>query len=118
MRLSVDPSSPVPPFEQLRLAIVDQVRSGELIVGARLPTVRALAEELHLATNTVARAYRELEQDRVIETRGRAGSFIAASGEESARQSQAAARDFVDRMRRLGVSDDEVLSLVSAALRA
>ena len=44
--------------------------------GHRLPTVRALAQELGIANNTVARAYRELEVAGAIETRGRAGSFV------------------------------------------
>lgn len=73
MIVTVDPAGAVPPFEQLRTQILDQVRTGALAVGTRLPTIRVLAEELGIAPNTVARAYRELEQDGVLETRGATG---------------------------------------------
>ena len=118
MRLSVDPESPTAPFEQVRLGIIAQVQSGELPPGTRLPTVRALAAELGLATNTVARAYRELEQDEVIETRGRAGSFVAATGDVTLGHAQAAAREYVQRVRALGFGDDEATAFVAAALRS
>ncbi len=52
-------------------------------MGTRLPTIRHLAADLGLAVNTVGRAYRELEEAGLIETRGRAGSFVAAAGEEA-----------------------------------
>ena len=60
MRINVDPDSEVPPFEQVRSRIAEHVNSGELAVGAKLPTVRALAAELGIAANTAAKAYREL----------------------------------------------------------
>lgn len=71
--ITVSHESPVPPYEQLRLGVIAQVRSGELTAGTKIPTVRALAAQLGLAPNTVARAYRELEADGVVETRGRQG---------------------------------------------
>ena len=57
----LDDASPAPPYDQIRHQVVGLVDSGELPAGSRLPSVRALAEQLGLATNTVARAYRELE---------------------------------------------------------
>ena len=72
-----DPSLPEPPFEQLRAQVARRAASGELPAGTKLPTVRALATELGLAANTVARAYRELEADGVVVTEGRRGTFIA-----------------------------------------
>ena len=74
----IDPSSPVPPFEQLRSQIVAEIAADELVPGERLPTVRRLAEDLGVAPGTVARAYRELETAGFIETRGRNGTFVAA----------------------------------------
>lgn len=117
MTFSIDASATTPPFEQLRVQVRDAVAAGELAAGARLPTVRALADELGLAVNTVARAYRELETDGVIETRGRAGSFIAPQGDVGQQQAQVAAREFVERARRLGLDDASVLELVRAAQR-
>nr|WP_104177351.1 GntR family transcriptional regulator [Cryobacterium sp. Y50] len=113
--LLVDPRSATPPYEQLRVQVLAAVRAGDLTPGDKLPTVRKLAEDLGLATNTVARAYRELERDKVIETRGRNGSFIAASGNATQQQVQAAAA-FADRARKLGVAPAEALGFARAAL--
>ncbi len=111
------PSVPaVAPFEQLRVQIRDAVASGALAAGVRLPTVRALAAELGLATNTVAKSYRELESDGLIETRGRLGSFVAATGSPVHREVQAAARQFADRVGALGADPAEALRLAASAL--
>jgi DNA-binding transcriptional regulator YhcF (GntR family) len=117
MDVSVDPGSSMPPFEQIRMQVRDAVAAGTLAAGAKLPTVRALATELGLAVNTVARAYRELESDGVIETRGRAGSFVAPHGDVSERAAQEAARAYVERVRRLGLDDAEARAFIDAALR-
>jgi DNA-binding transcriptional regulator YhcF (GntR family) len=74
-----DPSLPEPPFEQLRAQLASRVASGELPAGTKLPTVRALAADVGLAVNTVARVYRELEADGVVVTEGRRGTFVAST---------------------------------------
>jgi DNA-binding transcriptional regulator YhcF (GntR family) len=116
--LAIDPRSSVPPFEQLRVQLLGQVSSGELAPGAKLPTVRRLADDLALAPNTVARCYRELERDQIIETRGRNGSFVSAHGDAAHREAQTAARDFTTRIRQLGIDEAEALAIVTAALRS
>jgi DNA-binding transcriptional regulator YhcF (GntR family) len=115
--ISIDATSAVPPFEQLRVQVREQVTSGELAAGAKLPTVRRLAEDLGLAPNTVARAYRELEADGIIETRGRNGTFVSAQGDATSRQAQLAARAFADRIHQLGASPEDALEWARAALR-
>ena len=114
MNLSVDPSSGVPPFEQVREGIRAQVESGSLEPGFRLPPVRALASSLDLAANTVARAYKELEALGVVETRGRAGTFVTGRGVE--RSLREAAASYAATVRTLGVSDAEALEAVRRAL--
>src|SRR3954453_6028479 len=79
----VDTASALPPFEQLRAQIASQVADGSVPAGTRLATVRQMASDLGLAPNTVARAYRELEADGVIETRGRRGSFVRSGAMRS-----------------------------------
>ena len=66
-----------PPYRQLIDGVQRQIERGVILPGDRLPPVRVLAEELGLAPNTVARAYRSLEDDGWIEGRGRAGTFVA-----------------------------------------
>lgn len=116
LSLTIDPDAATAPFEQLRAAVVDAVQSGRLAPGDRLPTVRALAEQLGLATNTVAKAYRALEGDGVIETRGRNGTVIAEHGDAGRRALQRAAADFAALARRVGVDADEARAIVDAAL--
>lgn len=114
MNLALDPSSTAPPFEQVREGIRARVESGDLEPGHRLPPVRALAESLDLAANTVARAYKELEALGVVETRGRAGTFVAGPGVASS--ARTAASSYVSTVRSLGLSDDEALDAVRRAL--
>ncbi|WP_371516705.1 GntR family transcriptional regulator [Kitasatospora sp. NBC_01300] len=117
MQLSVDPAAATPPYEQIRAQIAERARSGELPTGLRLPTVRALAEELGLAAGTVARAYRELEADGVVETHGRRGTLIAATGDTAHRLAAAAAAEYAERATRLGLPRADALAAVDAALR-
>ena len=111
--ITVDESSPVPPYEQVREQVRAQVHAGELAPGTKLPTVRGLAQELGLAPNTVARAYRELEALGVIETRGRAGSVV--SGDGVAQAARQAAHDYVSRVADLGLGEVEAVELVRRA---
>ena len=114
--LSVDPGAGVSPFEQVRSGIAARINAGELPVGAKLPTVRALAAELGIAANTAARAYRELEQAGLIETRGRAGTFVSAAGNRGAQRAAEAAAEYARATRALGIPPQEALALVRAAL--
>ncbi|AEN09080.1 MULTISPECIES: GntR family transcriptional regulator [unclassified Streptomyces] len=118
LTIALDPDSAVAPYEQLRAQLSEQARSGTLPVGFRLPTVRGLAEELGLAANTVAKAYRALEADGVIETRGRNGTFVAAAGGTARRKAAAAAQEYAEQARRLGLSRAEALSGAEDAVRA
>ncbi len=111
----VDATSGTPPYEQLRTQIAARVASGELATGTRLPTVRALAAELHLAVNTVAKVYRELEGDGVVVTEGRRGTFVAASAAAGSGEADAAAGRYAATLRRLGVSLPEAHNLLDRA---
>ncbi|MEW2265608.1 GntR family transcriptional regulator [Streptomyces sp. NPDC047853] len=118
MTLRIDIDDGAPPYEQVRAQISEQARSGVLPVGYRLPTVRGLAESLGLAANTVAKAYRALEGDGVIETRGRNGTFVAAAGPAAEREAASAAQEYASRARRLGVTREDAEAAVRDALRA
>ncbi|MCQ4118261.1 GntR family transcriptional regulator [Rhodococcus tibetensis] len=117
VHIDIDPDSPTAPFDQLRLQIIEQVRTGRLIAGTKIPTVRALAVEVGLAPNTVAKAYRELGEQGVIESRGKQGTFIAGGGDPIRVGGEKAATRYVQELRKLGVSDEEILDFVQSALR-
>ena len=98
--IDLDTTSATPPYEQIRSQLAAHVDTGALQPGDRLPTVRRLAEDLGVATNTVARAYRELEQAGVIETRGRGGSFV--TGDQVTRKAKEAAVAYLAETKALG----------------
>ncbi len=111
--ITIDPSAPEPPFEQLRIQVAQQVAGGLLPSGTRLPTVRALAQQVGVAVNTVARAYRELEEDGVVVTEGRRGTFVATAGTSA--QTQAAAAAYAAAARRAGLGRAEAARLLDDA---
>ncbi len=115
-RWRLEPDSSVPPFEQVRLRILDLAASGELAVGTKLPSVRALAVDLGVAANTVARAYRELEQAGVVVTAGRSGTAVATGGDRLVAKVADAADAFAAVVRELGVPHTQALKIVTAAL--
>ena len=78
LHLAIDPSSAVPIFAQIMDQVKQAVASGRLRAGDPVASVRALASALRVNRNTVAKAYSQLEQERVIETRIGEGSFVAS----------------------------------------
>ncbi|WP_110182933.1 GntR family transcriptional regulator [Nocardioides solisilvae] len=114
--LRVDREAPEPPFEQVRTQLAAGIAAGDLAAGTRLPPVRALAEELGLAVNTVARVYKELEADGLVETRGRNGTVVRSTDGHDGPDTSAAARrateEFVVACRRLGLGRAEAVRLL------
>ena len=119
LAIEVDPDGATPPYEQVRTQIAAAVHRGELAACAKLPTVRALAEQLGLAANTVARAYRELEADGVVVTEGRRGTFVRSGvldgTADAADEVRAAAADYVRAARRAGLTRAEAVRLVESS---
>jgi DNA-binding transcriptional regulator YhcF (GntR family) len=117
MDIRIDPTTTTPPYEQVRLRIADLAATGALPAGTRLPPVRKLADDLGLAANTVARAYRELEQAGLVETRGRAGTVITARAAHVPAEAQKAAQRYAAATKALGLPADTALDLARAALQ-
>lgn len=117
LRITVDLSAAEPPYEQVRAQIAGLIAAGRLLPGDRLPTVRALAADLGLAANTVARTYKELEAAGLVETRRRAGTTVAM-GEHTADVAVAAlAAKFAAAAHEAGLDEGSALDLVRSALR-
>lgn len=115
--ISVDLAAAEPPFEQVRTQLAGQIAAGARAEGDRLPTVRALAADLGLAVNTVARAYRELEAEGLVTTHRRAGTVVAAGSLPVDVALNRSAADYASRAARAGLSDAAALDLVRKALR-
>jgi GntR family transcriptional regulator len=116
--ITVDVHSPTPPYEQIRSQIAAYVQSGLLADGARLPTMRALAADLGVATGTVARAYSELEAAGLILSRRRTGSVVVEQRPHEPAEAavhRSAAR-LVAEARAAGIDGEAVLTIVRAAL--
>lgn len=119
---TVDPRSGIPLYLQLIEQVKRAVALGTLMSGEQLPTVKALALDLTVNPNTVARAYRELERDRVIETSPGRGSFVRTdnSGADVRRAIEDVGASIlgaaVRETRGLGLERDAVRSLFERAL--
>lgn len=116
MKLRIDPTSARSPYEQVRGQLAQQISDGLLPVGTKLPTVRALAAELGIAPNTAARAYRELEEAGLLETRGRAGTFVGSGGDAARQHLAEAAAGYARTAAGLGISAAEALEIARSAL--
>jgi GntR family transcriptional regulator len=119
--LKPNPSSGVPIYLQLMEQVKHAIETGALRPGEQLPGIRPLAEELVINPNTVAKAYRELEHDGVIELRQGAGAFVSDNAPtkkdaDKLRAAQAAVAAAVEKLRARGVTDDEIRRLFEAEL--
>lgn len=119
INLTIDPNLATPPFEQLKNAVMEKIRTGELTPGTRLPAVRKLAGELELAANTVARAYRELETAGFVQTRGRNGTIVSPDLNEPDRhiRALALAEEYVTGMAALSLDDEQMATYLNRAQR-
>lgn len=121
MKIEVDLDSPVPAYEQVREQLAAYVDAGVLNPGDRLPSIRQLANDLGIATNTVQRAYRELESEGVIRARGRHGTVVmarpagAASAPTVTPAMQHAAERLVREVVASGGNVDDVMRLARSA---
>src|SRR6185295_2008268 len=89
--------------------------------GEQLPGIRPLAEELVMNPNTVAKAYRELEHEGIIELRHGAGAFVSATARakkvtDKLRAGQVIVTGAVERLRKSGITDEEIRRLFEAEL--
>jgi GntR family transcriptional regulator len=116
-----NPTTGVPIYLQLMEQVKHGIETGALRPGEQLPGIRPLAEELVINPNTVAKAYRELEHEGVIELRHGAGAFVSANPRakkltDKLRAGQAIVAETVERLRARGVTDEEIRRLFEAAL--
>jgi GntR family transcriptional regulator len=126
MLFKPNPSSGVPIYLQLMEQIKHAVETGALVPGEQLPGIRKVAEDLVMNPNTVAKAYRELEHEGVIELRQGAGAFVAerARGRgqtiearaEQMRRALPAVRSLLAKLEALGLTPEEMRRLFEGEL--
>jgi GntR family transcriptional regulator len=113
MQIAIDTEDPTPPFAQLIEQIKQVVSSGELSPGDPLPSIRQLANDLELNNKTVAKAYRLLERDSVIQSRGYRGTFVHPDGRTNSTVDLNSwvveqLRETIAAFRKAGVTDPEI----------
>lgn len=113
MEIFVDIDLPEPLFGQLVEQIKQAVQSGQLHPGEPLPSIRQLANDLHMNSKTVAKAYRLLERDSVVQTKGYRGTFVHPDAKEnSSIDLNAWVMTLLDKtiseVRKAGVTDSEI----------
>src|SRR5579884_3116528 len=121
MLLRPNPSLGVPIYLQLMEQIKHAIETGALQPGEQLPGIRPLAEELVVNPNTVAKAYRELEHEGIIELRHGAGAFVSdrarsAKGTAKLRAAAEVVSTAIERLRSQGLGDEEIRRLFEAEL--
>lgn len=121
MLFRLNPSLGVPIYLQLMEQVKHAIETGALRPGEQLPGIRPLAEELVINPNTVAKAYRELEHEGIIELRHGAGAFVADNGRprkatDKLRTAQPMVAGTIEKLRGRGLSDEEIRRLFEAEL--
>jgi DNA-binding transcriptional regulator YhcF (GntR family) len=119
--VTVDTTSGVPPYEQVREQVARMIGAGVLVPGARLPTIQQLANDLQLAPGTVARAYKELEREGLVVSRRRRGTVVAERparlpAREVREQLDIAVARFALQVHQLGADPDAALDRARALL--
>lgn len=88
MEVIISNSSDKPIYEQICIQVKNLIINGTLSAGEALPSMRALAKDLHISVITVQRAYEDLTRDGFIETVSGKGSFVAAQNKEFIQEEQ------------------------------
>lgn len=123
MIFKVNPSSGVPIYMQLMEQIKHAVETGALRPGEQLPGIRKMAEDVVMNPNTVAKAYRELEHEGVLDLRHGSGAFIAEGasrgpGAVAMQRARGVAAQAVARLETLGLSENEIRRVFESELAA
>lgn len=123
MIFRLNPNSGMPIYLQIMEQVKHAVENGVLRPGDQLPGIRKLAETMVMNPNTVAKAYRELEHEGLVELRQGAGAFISENwNAKEVTDRMQTARPIVDkaveRLLALGLSEEEIKRLIDAAVAA
>ncbi|HEX7122277.1 MAG TPA: GntR family transcriptional regulator [Gemmatimonadaceae bacterium] len=117
----IDPRSPLPIYAQISSRVRLAIAAGELCAGDPLPSVRVLAAQLRVNPATVVQAYRDLENDGVVDVRQGSGTYVAQLTPERksrAREQEARrlVRNLLEQAARLSISPSELKRAIDAEL--
>ncbi|CBT76130.1 MULTISPECIES: GntR family transcriptional regulator [Glutamicibacter] len=113
--IKIEPTSGIAPYQQVREQILAAIAKGKLAPGTKLPSVRALAGNLNLAVNTVAKVYKELELQGAVVTRGRHGTIVQAAENRAEQEVSDAAADLARIAQTWSVDEATAVKYLRAA---
>ena len=117
VRFKIDSNSAIPPYYQLIQEIKWEIFSGQIEDGDRLPSIREMAKTLKLNPNTVAKAYYNLEDEGLLECKGRKGSYVNYDKTRLGKAGNVIAEDelkvFLEKIFYLGISEDELRKMIA-----
>ena len=121
MEITIDIDSPVPQFEQLIEQIKAAVTAGVLKPGEAMPSIRQLANDLALNSKTVAKAYKLLERDSIIEAKGYRGTYVHSKAKANCKfnlqeWTQRKLGETIAELREAGVTDSEIRNAFAAVI--
>lgn len=121
MFFEINPSNGVPVYEQVARQIMFAIASGSIVSGELIPSVREMARELAINPNTVARAFRDLQDQGVLQTVRGTGLEVSKGAKSKCVASRTRLirqrlRDVLEEARQSQLSDDELRKIVDGEL--
>ena len=118
----INASNGVPVYEQVARQIVSAVASGGLEAGQMIPSVREMAKDLAINPNTVARAYRQLQDESILETVRGSGIAVAKGAKQKCRTKRTKVirgriAGVMEEARQSQLTDDEIMKIIQAELK-
>ena len=118
----INTSNGVPVYEQVAMQIVSAIASGGLSAGQMVPSVREMAKELAINPNTVSRAYRQLQNQTILETVRGSGIAVASGAKAKCKSARSqAVRQRISHViieaRQSQLTDDEILKMIQAEMK-
>lgn len=122
MNIAIDENSTTPIYKQIVEQIKAVVASGELAVGTQLPSIRQIANEIDVNPNTVAKAFKILERDQVIVSKGFRGTFVNSTASEHLDENMQSKveqelAEAIQKLRKFGAIDSEIRNSFNAIMK-
>lgn len=122
MNITIDENSEVPIYKQIVEQVKEAVALGKLQEGTQLPSIRQIANEAEVNPNTVAKAFKILERDQVIISKGFRGSFVKHSANEHLNEDiqsrvEEELQAAIEKLRKVGAIDSEIRNSFNSIMK-